>query len=76
MAFEASFLLALGLLVLGTGSAIQRLAKDLPAHAAVVDLAGVHHNLLRARAGSQPSGDSAVSEAQYETIRVADHGPV
>ena len=29
-------------------SAIQRLAKDVPQHAALVDLAGVYHNLLRA----------------------------
>jgi PKHD-type hydroxylase len=28
--------------------AIQRLAKDVPQHAALVDLAGVYHNLLRA----------------------------
>jgi len=28
-------------------SAIQRLAKDVPQHAALVDLAGVYHNLLR-----------------------------
>jgi PKHD-type hydroxylase len=29
-------------------NAIQRLAKDVPAHGALVDLAGVYHNLLRA----------------------------
>jgi PKHD-type hydroxylase len=28
-------------------TAIQRLASDVPKHAALVDLAGVHHNLLR-----------------------------
>jgi PKHD-type hydroxylase len=33
-------------------SAIQRLAKDVPQHAALVDLAGVYHNLLRAWADS------------------------
>ena len=32
--------------------AIQRLAKDVPQHAALVDLAGVYHNLLRAWADS------------------------
>ncbi len=30
------------------GSAIQRLARDVPDHAALVELAGVYHNLLRA----------------------------
>jgi PKHD-type hydroxylase len=33
-------------------SAIQRLAKDVPQHASLVDLAGVYHNLLRAWADS------------------------
>jgi len=33
-------------------AAIQRLAKDVPSHAALVDLAGVYHNLLRAWADS------------------------
>jgi PKHD-type hydroxylase len=33
-------------------TAIQRLAKDVPTHAALVDLAGVYHNLLRAWADS------------------------
>ena len=33
-------------------SSIQRLAKDVPAHAALVELAGVYHNLLRAWADS------------------------
>jgi PKHD-type hydroxylase len=33
-------------------SAIQRLAKDVPQHAALVELAGVYHNLLRAWANS------------------------
>ena len=33
-------------------SAIQRLAKDVPQHAALVDLAGVYHNLLRGWAES------------------------
>ena len=32
--------------------AIQRLAKDVPGHAALVDLAGVYHNLLRVWADS------------------------
>ncbi len=33
-------------------SAIQRLAKDVPQHASLVDLAGVYHNLLRTWADS------------------------
>ena len=33
-------------------SAIQRLAKDVPQHVALVDLAGVYHNLLRSWADS------------------------
>ena len=33
-------------------SSIQRLAKDVPGHASLVDLAGVYHNLLRAWADS------------------------
>jgi PKHD-type hydroxylase len=33
-------------------AAIQRLATDVPQHAALVDLAGVYHNLLRAWADS------------------------
>ena len=33
-------------------AAIQRLAKDVPGHAALVDLAGVYHNLLRVWADS------------------------
>jgi PKHD-type hydroxylase len=33
-------------------NAIQQLAKDVPRHAALVELAGVYHNLLRAWADS------------------------
>jgi PKHD-type hydroxylase len=33
-------------------SAIQKLAKDVPTHPSLVDLAGVYHNLLRAWADS------------------------
>jgi PKHD-type hydroxylase len=33
-------------------AAIQRLAKDVPEHASLVELAGVYHNLLRTWADS------------------------